>query len=69
MENRKILPVKSDVIFRMFYADERNEEFLIGLLKSILRLPENENLISGSPRYHHRFTFLGWYGWWEHVSS
>ena len=39
---RKFLPVKSDIIFRLFYADERNEEFLVSLLKSILRLPEDE---------------------------
>ena len=30
------------MIFRLFYADERNEEFLISLLKSILRLPEGD---------------------------
>ena len=39
---RPFLPVKYDVIFRLFFADERNEEELIGLLKSVLRLPENE---------------------------
>ena len=39
---KTILPVKSDVVFRLFYADERNEEFLIGLLKSMLRLPEED---------------------------
>lgn len=42
MDKRKFLPVKSDVIFRLFYADERNEEFLISLLKSMLRLPEDD---------------------------
>jgi len=42
MKNRAFLPVKSDVIFRLFYADERNQEFLISLLKSMLRLPEYE---------------------------
>lgn len=42
MENKMFLPVKSDVIFRLFYADERNTEFLISLLKSILRLPEDD---------------------------
>jgi len=30
------------VIFRLFYADERNEEFLISLLKSMLKLPEED---------------------------
>ena len=42
MENRAFLPVKSDVIFRLFYADERNQEFLVSLLKSMLRLPEDD---------------------------
>ena len=39
---RPFLPVKYDVIFRLFFADERNEEELIGLLKSVLKLPEYE---------------------------
>jgi predicted transposase/invertase (TIGR01784 family) len=42
MENRAFLPVKSDVIFRLFYAAERNQEFLVSLLKSMLRLPEDD---------------------------
>ena len=42
MDNRPFLPVKSDVIFRLFYGDERNQEFLIGLLKSMLRLPDDD---------------------------
>ena len=42
MQKRTILPIKSDVIFRLFYADERNQEFLISLLKSILRLPDED---------------------------
>ena len=42
MENRAFLPIKSDVVFRLFYADERNQEFLVGLLKSMLRLPEDD---------------------------
>jgi len=42
MDNRTILPVKSDIIFRLFYADERNKEFLISLLKSMLKLPEDD---------------------------
>ncbi len=37
-----ILPVKSDIIFRMFFADERNQEDLISLLKAVLRIPEEE---------------------------
>jgi predicted transposase/invertase (TIGR01784 family) len=42
MKNKIFLPVKSDVIFRLFFADERNKEYLIGFLKSVLRLPEND---------------------------
>jgi len=42
MDKREFLPVKSDVIFRLFFADERNEESLIGFLKSVLRLPEDD---------------------------
>jgi predicted transposase/invertase (TIGR01784 family) len=42
MESRKILPVKSDVVFRLFFADERNKEDLIYFLKSVLRLPDDD---------------------------
>ena len=42
MDKRTFIPVKSDIIFRLFYADERNEEFLISFLKSVLRLPEDD---------------------------
>ncbi|MDR2900543.1 MAG: Rpn family recombination-promoting nuclease/putative transposase [Treponema sp.] len=38
----EILPVKNDLIFRMFFADERNKEHLINLLKAVLRIPEEE---------------------------
>jgi predicted transposase/invertase (TIGR01784 family) len=38
----EILPVKNDLVFRMFFADERNKEHLINLLKAILRIPEDE---------------------------
>ena len=41
MSERAILPVKSDIIFRLFFADERNVDFLTGFLKSVLRLPED----------------------------
>ena len=37
-----ILPVKNDLIFRIFFADERNEEDLISLLKAVLNLPEDD---------------------------
>jgi predicted transposase/invertase (TIGR01784 family) len=42
MSERVFLPVKSDVVFRLFFADERNMEYLIGFLKSVLRLPEDD---------------------------
>ena len=42
MSNREFLPVKSDVVFRLFFADERNVESLIGFLKSVLKLPEDD---------------------------
>jgi predicted transposase/invertase (TIGR01784 family) len=42
MDKKNILPVKSDVIFRLFFADERNAEFLVSFLKSALDLPEDD---------------------------
>ena len=42
MKKQKLLPVKSDIVFRMFFADERNEDFLISFLKSVLKLPKEE---------------------------
>ncbi|MCL1790510.1 MAG: Rpn family recombination-promoting nuclease/putative transposase [Peptococcaceae bacterium] len=39
---RIILPVKSDVIFHIFFADERNLEFLTDFLKSALSIPPEE---------------------------
>ena len=39
---KPFLSIKYDVIFRLFFADERNEEELIGFLKSVLCLPEDE---------------------------
>ena len=42
MEKRPFLPVKYDVIFRLFFADERNAGDLIALLKSILNLEEDD---------------------------
>ena len=41
-KGRPFLPVKYDVIFRLFFADERNEEELAGLLESVLPLPASE---------------------------
>jgi predicted transposase/invertase (TIGR01784 family) len=42
MDNKEFLPVKSDIVFRLFFADERNEESLIGFLKAVLELPEDD---------------------------
>jgi len=41
-ESKPILPVKSDIVFRLFFADERNIEFLTGFLKSVLKVPEDD---------------------------
>ena len=41
-KRKPFYPLKYDIVFRMFFSDERNEEELIGFLKSILWLPENE---------------------------
>ena len=51
MAEKKLLRVKNDAVFKMFFADERNEEFLISFLKSVLKLPDddyNEILIADS---------------------
>ena len=40
--NRVILPVKNDIIFKLFFADERNIEFLTDFLKSALSIPADE---------------------------
>jgi len=42
MKKVKILPVKNDIVFRLFFADEKNVDFLISFLKSVLKLPEKE---------------------------
>ena len=48
MDNKKVivdrpfLPVKYDIVFRLFFADERNEEDLVDFLKSILHFPDSE---------------------------
>jgi len=42
MSQRSFLPIRSDVIFALFFADERNIEFLTSFLKSCLRIPEDE---------------------------
>jgi predicted transposase/invertase (TIGR01784 family) len=42
LDKKVFLPVKSDILFHLFFADERNEEFLISFLKSVLELPDDE---------------------------
>ena len=42
LDNRPFLPVKYDVIFRLFFADERNADDLISFLKSVLNLDEGD---------------------------
>ena len=37
-----ILPVKRDIVFKIFFADERNIEFLTDFLKSALSIPAEE---------------------------
>jgi len=40
--NNYFLPAKSDIVFKMLFADVRNTEILTGFLKAVLRLPEDE---------------------------
>ena len=42
MDGKKFLLIKSDIMFRLFFADERNLEFLIAFLKSVLHLPDDD---------------------------
>ena len=37
-----VLPVKRDIVFKIFFADERNIEFLTDFLKSALPIPAEE---------------------------
>jgi predicted transposase/invertase (TIGR01784 family) len=49
-----ILALKYDVIFAIFFSNKRNEEDLVGLLKAILKLPDDEYelLDVSDPRLH-----------------
>lgn len=38
----KFIPIRSDIIFRIFFADERNLEELTAFLKSVVRLPDED---------------------------
>jgi predicted transposase/invertase (TIGR01784 family) len=40
--DQTILPVKRDIIFKIFFADERNIEFLTDFLKSALSIPAED---------------------------
>ena len=42
MEERTFLPVRNDAVFRLFFADERNIEFLRSFLQATLRIPREE---------------------------
>ncbi len=42
MDKKKFLPVKSDIVFHLFFADERNMESLISFLKAVLKLPKDD---------------------------
>ena len=42
MATKLVLSVKLDAIFRLFFGDERNLEFLTGLLQSILDIPPED---------------------------
>jgi len=42
MSDKKYLHVKNDAVFRMFFADERNQDLLVSFLKSVLRLPDDD---------------------------
>ena len=39
---KPILKVKNDIVFRIFFADERNAEELMAFLKSVIRLPDDD---------------------------
>ncbi|MDR3186795.1 MAG: Rpn family recombination-promoting nuclease/putative transposase [Christensenellaceae bacterium] len=42
MDKINIIPAKNDVIFRNLFGDERNKEFLVGFLESILGLTDDD---------------------------
>jgi len=42
LPQKKILPPKSDVVFKMLFGDERNKDILIDFLKAVLNLSEDE---------------------------
>jgi predicted transposase/invertase (TIGR01784 family) len=42
MAGRVFLPVKNDIVFHMFFTDEKNKDSLIAFLKAILVLPDDD---------------------------
>jgi predicted transposase/invertase (TIGR01784 family) len=40
--NRKLLPVKSDFVFKLIFGDQRNIDILADFLKSVLDIPDDE---------------------------
>ena len=42
MENKPLLPVKSDFVFKLIFGDHRNVDILGGFLKSILDIPHDD---------------------------
>ena len=42
MENKKLLPVKLDLVFKLIFGDQRNTDILASFLKSVLDIPEEE---------------------------
>jgi hypothetical protein len=39
---KNLLPLKSDIVFKMFFGDEKNTELLREFLTAMLDLPEEE---------------------------
>ena len=40
--DKRLLPLKSDIVFKMFFGDEKNTELLREFLIAMLDLPEAE---------------------------
>jgi hypothetical protein len=38
----KLLPVKSDFVFKLIFGDQKNADILTGFLKSVLDIPDEE---------------------------
>jgi hypothetical protein len=42
MDNERFFSVHNDIAFKIFFADERNKEYLVKLLKAVLKLEDSE---------------------------